>query len=372
MAFHPSRASPETGPEPHPPAAGAGPESGMMLPTLPLLDPAARPGLQAHLDDLTKPLGALGRLESLGLQLAWIAGTAKPRDPEAFILTFAGDHGLARRGVSLFPQEVTPQMVANMAAGGAAICALSRANRITHRVVDVGVATPCTMPGVVQRNVVRGTADCLEGPAMTRVQAEACLQAGVDEVAQLPAGGFALLGLGEMGIGNSAIAALLTCVFGGLSPEEAVGPGTGLAPEAVQKKTAVIRAVLGRHRPDPKDPVGVLAAVGGAEFGAMAGAMLAGASRGWAVVVDGYIASGAALLAMALEPRMKDFLLWSHRSAEPGAKRLLERLGIEPVLDLGLRLGEGTGAALSVPILRSACAVMREMATFSSAGVLKG
>ena len=341
----------------------------MQMPYLPLLDPARKPVIQAHLDDLTKPQGSLGRLESLGLQLAWIAGTLRPADPEAYLLTFAGDHGIARHGVSAFPPEVTPQMVANMASGGAAICALCAANRITHRVIDVGVASPCPLPGVRQRNVLRGTADPLTGPAMTREQAEACLQAGFDEVADLPKRPFALLGLGEMGIANSAIAALLVCALGGLSPEEAVGPGTGVQGTTLRHKLEIVKAVLDKHHPDPADPIGVLASVGGAEFGAMAGAMLAAASRGWAVIVDGYIAGAAALLAIALDPKVRDFLVWSHRSAEPGARRLLERLEIEPVLDLNLRLGEGSGAALAVPILRSACAVMREMATFSGAGV---
>jgi nicotinate-nucleotide--dimethylbenzimidazole phosphoribosyltransferase len=341
----------------------------MRLPLLPVLDSSRKLLLQRHLDDLTKPQGSLGRLESLGLQLAWIAGTPRPADPEAYLLTFAGDHGIARHGVSAFPPEVTPQMVANMAAGGAAICALCGVNRITHRVVDVGVAAPCPFPGVSQRNVVRGTADPLAGPAMSREQAEASIQAGIEEVTDLPRRPFALLGLGEMGVANSAIAALLACAFGGLTPEEAVGPGTGVQGEALRHKIQVVSAVLDRHCPDPVDAIGTLATIGGAEFGAMAGAMLAGASRGWAVVVDGYIAGAAALVAIALDPKVKEFLVWSHRSAEPGARRLLERLEIEPVLDLNLRLGEGSGAALAVPILRSACAVMREMATFSGAGV---
>jgi len=341
----------------------------MLLPTLPRLDPARKPGIQAHLDDLTKPQGSLGRLESLAMQMAWISGEHRPADPEAFILTFAGDHGIARQGISAFPPEVTPQMVANIAAGGAAISVLCRANRIQHRVIDVGVAVPCPWPGVGQRNVMRGTADPVSGPAMTRAQAEASLQAGMDEVASLPEHPFALLGLGEMGIANSAIAALLVSAFAGIDPQAAVGPGTGIKGQALQHKLEVIRTILERQRLDPSDPVGVLAAVGGCEFGAMAGAMLAGAARGWAVIVDGYIAGAAALVALALEPRLKDFLVWSHRSAEPGARKLLEVLALEPVLDLNLRLGEGTGAALAVPILRSACAVAREMATFSGAGV---
>lgn len=341
----------------------------MRLPALPCLDDNALPSIQAHLDDLTKPRGALGRLESLGLQLAWIAGTPRPADPEAFILTFGGDHGVARHGVSLYPREVTPQMMANIARGGAAISVFCRANRIEHRVVDVGVAVPCDLPEISQRNVVRGTRDPLEGPAMTRAEAERTLEAGMAEVDGLPHAPFALLGVGEMGIGNSTVAALLACAFTDMEPAEAVGPGTGVSGEALDKKLAVIRRVLDARRPDPRDPIGALAAVGGAEFGAMAGAMLAGAARRWAVVVDGYIAGAAALVALALEPRVKDFLVWSHRSAEPGARGLLERLGAQPVLDLDLRLGEGTGAALAVPILRAACAALREMATFGSAGV---
>jgi nicotinate-nucleotide--dimethylbenzimidazole phosphoribosyltransferase len=344
----------------------------MKLPTLPYLDPARKPGIQAHLDDLTKPQGSLGRLEALALQMAWISGQNRPADPEAFILTFAGDHGIARLGVSAFPPEVTPQMVANIAAGGAAISVLCRTLRIQHRVIDVGVAVPCAFPGVGQRNVMRGTGDPSTGTAMTRAQAEASLQAGMDEVAQLPELPFALLGLGEMGIANSAIAALLVSGLAGIDPGQAVGPGTGIKGQALAHKLEVIRMILDRQKLDPGDPVGVLASVGGCEFGAMAGAMLAGAARGWAVLVDGYIAGAAALVALALDPCIKDFLVWSHRSAEPGAKRLLEVLGLEPVLDLNLRLGEGTGAALAVPILRSACAVMREMATFSGAGVSKG
>jgi nicotinate-nucleotide--dimethylbenzimidazole phosphoribosyltransferase len=341
----------------------------MRVPALPFLDRALKPAIQAHLDDLTKPKGSLGRLETLALQMAWISGELRPAEPEAFFLIFAGDHGIARQGVSAFPQEVTPQMLANMAAGGAGVSVLCRANRIQLRLTDVGVAVPCPWPGVGQRNVMRGTGDPLAGPVMTRAQAEASLQAGMDEVAELPALPFALLGLGEMGIANSAVAALLASVLGGIEPQEAVGPGTGLQGQALSHKLEVIRAVLGRQRLDPTDPVGVLAAVGGCEFGAMAGAMLAGAARGWAVLVDGYIAGAAALLALALEPGLKDFLVWTHRSAEPGAKKLLQLMNIEPVLDLDLRLGEASGAALAVPILRSACAVLREMATFSGAGV---
>lgn len=341
----------------------------MHLPTLPSLDPALGPLLQAHLDDLTKPVGALGGLERLGLRLGRIAGTARPVDPPAFLLTFAGDHGIARHGVSAYPAEVTPQMVANLAAGGAASSVLCRLHGITHRVVDVGVATPCAFPGVSQRNVVRGTADPLAGPAMTRVEAEACLQAGLDEVAELPEHPFALLAVGEMGIGNSAVAALLACALGGLSPAEAVGPGTGVTGEALAHKVRVVAQVLAAHDLDPADPVGVLAAIGGAEFGAMAGAMLGAAARGWAVVVDGYIASAAALVALKLDPSLADFLVWSHRSAEPGAARLLQSLGAEPLLDLGLRLGEGSGAALAAVMAKTALHLHNNMATFESAAV---
>lgn len=341
----------------------------MHLPPLPTLDPAIGGRAQVHLDDLTKPVGALGQLERIGLRLARIAGTPCPPDPPGYLLTFAGDHGIARHGTSAYPVEVTPQMVANLAAGGAASSVLCRLHGVVHRVVDVGVAVPCRFPGVSQRKIVSGTGDPLAGPAMTRAQAEACLQVGFDEVADLPAAPFALLGIGEMGIGNSAVAALLCCALGGFAPEEAVGPGTGVQGQALAHKIETVHRVLAARRPDAADPIGVLAEVGGAEFGAMAGAALAGAARGWAIVVDGYIAGAAALLALRLDPRLSDFLIWAHRSAEPGAAKLLSSLGAEPVLDMGLRLGEGSGAALVMPILRSACAVMREMATFSGAGV---
>jgi nicotinate-nucleotide--dimethylbenzimidazole phosphoribosyltransferase len=341
----------------------------MHLPQLPTLDPTQDPRLRAHLDDLTKPQGSLGQLERVALRLARIARNPKPVDPPAYLLTFAGDHGIARHGTSAYPPEVTPQMVANLAAGGAAASVLCRLHGIRHRVVDVGVAVPCPFPGVSQRKVLPGTRDPLQGPAMTRSEAEACLQAGIDEVAELPRSTFALLALGEMGIGNSAVAAMLACALAGLTPEEAVGPGTGVQGDALRRKVETVRHVLEARQPDPADPVAVLAEVGGAEFGAMAGAMLAGAARGWAIVVDGYISGAAALLALRLDPRLADFLIWAHRSAEPGADRLLRTVGAEPLLDLGLRLGEGSGAALAIPLLRSACAVMREMATFSGAGV---
>jgi nicotinate-nucleotide--dimethylbenzimidazole phosphoribosyltransferase len=341
----------------------------MRLPSPRPLEPGLEARIQARLDDLTKPVGSLGRLEALALQLAWIAGGAAPSDPPAHLLCFAGDHGIARHGTSAYPAEVTPQMVANIAAGGAASSVLARANRVSQRVVDVGVALPCDFPGVGRRKVVPGTADPLAGPALTREQAEACVLAGIAEVEALPDAPFALLCLGEMGIGNSAVAALLACAFGGLDPDEAVGPGTGVHGETLARKRDTVARVLAARRPDAADPLGALAAVGGAEFGALAGAMLAGAARGWAVVVDGYICGAAALVALALDPGLKPYLVWSHRSAEPGARLMLERLGIQPVLDLDLRLGEGTGALLAVPILRSACAVLNEMATFAGAGV---
>jgi nicotinate-nucleotide--dimethylbenzimidazole phosphoribosyltransferase len=343
--------------------------SALHLPRPRPLDPTLPARIQAHLDDLTKPQGALGYLEELAARLAWIAGTLRPQHPEAFLITFAGDHGITRHGTSAFPAEVTPQMVANLAGGGAAASVFCRQFAITHRTVDVGVAVPCPFPGVSQRNVVRGTADPLAGPAMTRAQAEASIQAGLDEVAELPEAPFALLALGEMGIGNSAVAALLVCALAGLNPEEAVGPGTGVQGEALRNKAEIVRRVLALHHLDAADPIGVLASVGGAEFGAMAGAMLAGAARGWAVIVDGYIATAAALLALRLEPGLADYLIWSHRSAEPGATRVMAALKARPVLDLGLRLGEGSGAVLAVPILRAACAMLRDMATFSGAGV---
>ncbi len=325
--------------------------------------------IRAHLDSLTKPPGSLGVLEQAALQMARVARTTAIADPPAYLLTFAGDHGITAQGVAAYPSDVTPQMVANIAAGGAASSVFCRQFGIEHQVIDVGVAVECDYPGVVQRNVVRGTRDSSAGPAMTRDEASACIRAGARTVEELPTSTFALLGIGEMGIGNSTVAALLACAFARISPEDATGPGTGVHGDQLIHKRDVVARVLDLHRPDPADPVAALAAVGGAEFGAMAGAMLAAAARGWIVVVDGYISGAAALVAMAIDPALKDYLVWSHMSTEPGAGAILTQLGVRPLLELDLRLGEGTGAALAMPILKAALAMMREMATFASAGV---
>ena len=325
--------------------------------------------IRAHLDSLTKPPGSLGVLEEAALQMARVAGSTSIADPPAYLLTFAGDHGITAQGVAAYPSDVTPQMVANIAAGGAASAVFCRQFGVEHRVIDVGVAVECDYPGVIQRNVVRGTRDSSAGPAMTRDEATACIRAGAQTVEELPASPFALLGIGEMGIGNSTVAALLACAFTGISPQDATGPGTGVHGDQLIHKRDVVARVLDLHRPDPADPVAALATVGGAEFGAMAGAMLAAAARGWMVVVDGYISGAAALVAMAMDPAIKDYLIWSHMSTEPGAGAILAQLGVRPLLQLDLRLGEGTGAALAVPILKAALAMMREMATFASAGV---
>ncbi len=341
--------------------------SALVLPVISplLLNEAA---VRAHLNDLTKPPGSLGALEDLAVQLARIAGTVTPADPAAWLLTFAGDHGICAHGVSAYPAAVTVQMVANLAAGGAASSVFCRANRIGQRVIDVGVATPCAFSGVSQRNVVRGTSDATRGPAMTANECAAAVQAGIDEVLALPAG-FACLAVGEMGISNSAVAAALLSAFTGAPARLTVGPGTGVAGAQLAQKVAVVQAVLDRHRPDPNEPLAVLVAVGGAEFAAMAGAMLAGAARGWPVLVDGFISGAAALVAVRMQPALRPYVVFAHRSTEPGARLLLEALEARPLLDLGLRLGEGTGAALAVPLVRCACAMLREMATFSGAGV---
>ncbi len=343
----------------------------MHLPTITPPDEAARAAARARLDDMTKPPGSLGRIEDLAVTLAGIAGACPPPMPDpAAVAVFAGDHGVHAQGVTPWPQEVTAQMVANFAAGGAAVNALARAVGADVRAVDVGVAAPVPdLPGVTRRRVVDGTADLAEGPALTREEAVACVEAGVATADELVDAGYACLVTGDMGIANTTAAALLVCAFTGADPERATGRGTGIDDATLARKTAVVRAALARHRPDPADPVGVLAAFGGAEHAALAGFVLGGAARRVPVLLDGVNAGAAALAAAALDPGALAYCVAGHRSAEPGHRLALAHLGLDPLLDLGLRLGEGTGAVLALPLLRAAAQALRDVATFGAAGV---
>ena len=347
------------------------------LPTLAdLRTPALTQALQHKLNNKTKPLGSLGRLEALALQLGEILGTESPVLEQPQMVVFAGDHGLTARGISAFPSDVSWQMVENFLAGGAAVSVLARQHGISLTVVDCGVNHDflAGLPAGTQRSglLVRkvtggeqGTADSSTQPAMTAAQCRQALQNGQDLVKSLP--GNALL-LGEMGIGNTSAASLLLARLTGLDIEVCTGAGTGLDAPAVQRKTAVLREVLARHA-EVNAPLAALAAFGGFEIATMVGAVLQAAAERRVVVVDGFIATSAVLVAHALQPLVLQRCVFAHRSGERGHEFMLQHLGVQALLDLGLRLGEGSGAALAWPLLQSACTILRDMASFESAMV---
>jgi nicotinate-nucleotide--dimethylbenzimidazole phosphoribosyltransferase len=339
-------------------------------------DAALTQALQHTLDNKTKPQGSLGRLESLALQIGQILGSTAPVLEQAQMVVFAGDHGLTARGISAFPSDVTWQMVENFLAGGAAVSVLSKQNGIALTVVDCGVKhdflaglpAGATRPGLQVRKVAgaeAGTADSSEGPAMSAAQCAAAIEQGRELVRGLP--GNALL-LGEMGIGNTSAASLILARIAGLDIAVCTGAGTGLDAPAVQRKTEVLREVLARHA-NAVLPLDVLAAMGGYEIATMVGAVLQAAQERRVIVVDGFIASSAVVIANALQPLVLQRCVFAHRSGERGHEFMLQHLGVQALLDLGLRLGEGSGAALAWPLLQSACTVLRDMASFASAGV---
>jgi nicotinate-nucleotide--dimethylbenzimidazole phosphoribosyltransferase len=359
-----------------PEAATTAPASSLSGFQIPPFDEAAAGAVRAHQLRVTKPAGSLGRLEELA---AWYAGArgrfdAEPPDA-AEIFVFAADHGIAAEGVSAYPSSITASMVANFLAGGAAINALAGAASVGLTVVDVGVAGDlASLPAqrrarFVAAKVRAGTGNFLIEPAMSRAEAEAALTVGSNLAGEAASRGIALLGAGEMGIANTTSAAAVLAALTGRPCEETVGRGTGLDARGVERKAAVIREALARHRADPKDPLGVLAAVGGLEIAAMAGLMLGAAERRVPVVVDGFISTVAAVVAVALAPPVRRYLCFSHLSSEHGHRLANATLDAQPLLDLGLCLGEGTGAALAIPLVRAAVRARHEMATFATAGI---
>lgn len=337
------------------------------------VDLSLAPAGQAHLDNLTKPQGSLGRLEELALRLFMLSGGRTPAASPARLYVMAGDHGVVAEGVSPYPQEVTRQMILNFLAGGAGINVLCRQAGVDLRVVDAGVAggTFEPHPALIQAKVRPGSGNIATGPAMSR---EECLQAlllGADLARQAADEGIRALGTGEMGIGNTTPSTALYCAFLKVDPEHVTGPGAGLNADGVRRKAQVVRRALEANAQAVAsgDALDILAALGGLEIAALAGLILGAASRRVMVAVDGFIATAAALSAVRLAPACADALLFSHASAEPAHRMVLESLGQKPLLDLGLRLGEGTGAAMALFLLRSAAAVYNEMATFDSAGV---
>lgn len=348
-----------------------------LLPTLTdIRDPILTQALQHKLDNKTKPLGSLGRLEGLALQIGEILGSDMPLLEQPQMLVFAADHGLTARGVSAFPSDVSWQMVENFLAGGAAVSVLARQHGIALTVVDCGVRHDflaglpggATRPGLLVRKIdgaEGGTADSSQQAAMTAAQCQQALQNGRDIVKTLP--GNAVL-LGEMGIGNTSAASLLLARLVGLDVAQCTGAGTGLDAPAVLRKTVVLREVLALHA-QATEPLEALAAFGGLEIATMVGALMQAAAERRVVLVDGFIASASALVAHALQPLVLQRCVFAHRSGERGHEFMLQYLGVQALLDLGLRLGEGSGSALAWPLLQSACAILREMASFESAGV---
>jgi nicotinate-nucleotide--dimethylbenzimidazole phosphoribosyltransferase len=334
-------------------------------------DETAMAAAREHQARLTKPAGSLGALEELSVRLAGLAGVCPPPMPDpATVAVFAGDHGVHAQGVSPWPQEVTAQMVANFVAGGAVVNAFARQAGADVMVVDVGVAVPPPAgPALLEANIRRGTRDMTVEPALTRDEARAAVELGVGVAGQLVASGAKCLLTGDMGIANTTPAAALIAVFTGRSAADVTGRGTGIDDAMLTHKISVVTAALDRHAPDPADPLGVLAAVGGLEHAALTGLILGAAAHRVPVIVDGVIAGSAALAAAAFTPDAVAAMVAGHRSAEPGASIALDHLGLDPVLDLGMRLGEGTGAALALPVVSAAVRVLHEVATFDSAGV---
>lgn len=333
-------------------------------------DAEARRRAEARQLRLTKPPGSLGRLEQVSVQLAGIFSTEKPRISGKAVIVAAADHGVVAQGVTGYPQAVTGQMVQNFLEGGAAVSVLSRLLGVRQIVVDAGVASEIQdHPDLRRVGAGRGTADITQGPAMSARQAEQCLTAGVNLAVEAARSGADLIAAGDMGIGNTTAASAITAAVTGKSPRETTGRGTGRTSEELEHKVEVVRQALTVNRPIPDDPLDVLAKVGGFEIGVLAGVVLGGAMMRRAVVLDGFISGAAALLARLLCPAARDYMIASHRSDERGHQAILTHLRLSPLLDLGMRLGEGSGAVLSMPIIEAASACLSGMATFDEAGV---
>jgi nicotinate-nucleotide--dimethylbenzimidazole phosphoribosyltransferase len=319
---------------------------------------------------LTKPPGSLGRLEEIANRMAAIQRTVTPLVTQKRIYVVAGDHGVTIEGVSAYPREVTPQMVDNFLRGGAAINVLGRAGGIEVRIVDAGVdADLSDRAELIHAKVVRGTANFAVGPAMTPEAAEACLVKGIELAQAAASDGINLLGIGEMGIGNTTAASAITAVLLKCDPETVTGKGTGIDDAGLAHKIEVIRRAIESNKPKADDAIDVLAKVGGAEIGVMAGIVLGAAANHLPVVADGFISTTAAALALTLQPNARYYLFNGHRSAERGHTALIDSIGEQPLLDFSMRLGEGTGAALAMHVIDAAAKLLSEMATFADAGV---
>jgi len=334
------------------------------------LDDGAMSAARARQDMLTKPQGSLGRLEMLSIQIAGITGQAHPSVSRKAIITMAGDHGVVAEGVSAYPQEVTPQMVYNFLRGGAAINVLARHVGARVVVVDMGVAADMPAhPQLVNKKIGYGTGNITRGPAMSRADAVKAILAGRDVLEQEIALGLDIVGTGDMGIGNTTPSAAIAAALTGSPVAEIVGRGTGVDEAGLERKRLAVERALDVNQPDPMDGLDILAKVGGFEIAGLAGVVLAASARHIPVVVDGYISTAAAMIAVTLAPQCRSYLIAAHRSQERGHRVMLQWMGLEPLLDMDMRLGEGTGAALGISIADAACKILNEMATFSEAGV---
>ncbi len=343
---------------------------GETIAQIPPLDGGVMAAAQARQDQLTKPPGSLGRLEALSVQLAGITGQQRPRLRNSVVITMAADHGIAGQGVSAYPQEVTGEMVANFLRGGAAINVLARHVGTRVVVVDMGVAAELTAHAdLVQCKIAPGTHDFTLGPAMTREQALQSVESGIAVAVREIERGADVMGTGDMGIANTTASSAITASITRRPVARVTGRGTGLDDAGRQRKIGVIERALALHQPEPSDALDVLGKVGGFEIGGLAGVMIGAAARRVPVVVDGFISGAAALIACTLAPSVQPYLIAAHRSVEPGHRAVLEHLRLLPLLDLDLRLGEGTGAALGISLCVAACKLLDEMATFAEAGV---
>ncbi|MFC1898733.1 nicotinate-nucleotide--dimethylbenzimidazole phosphoribosyltransferase [Chloroflexota bacterium] len=337
------------------------------------LDKIAMAEARERQDILTKPAGSLGRLEDLSIQIAGIQGKPIPQIKDKAIFTMAGDHGIVREKIGNWPQEVTAQMVANIVRGGAGINVIARQAGARIITVDMGVAADLeNSPGLLIKKIGYGTKNIAAGPAMTEKQARKAIETGI-ELANTEAGkGVDIIGTGDMGIGNTTASSAIYAAITGKSAEEVTGRGTGINDEQLVHKIRVIKQALAVNRPDPEKPLEVLAKVGGFEIGGLTGIMLGAAANRIPIVIDGFISGAAALIATGLSPQVKEYFIAAHISVESGHRAILEYLGLEPLLDLRMRLGEGTGAALGIFLSETATRILAEMATFTEAGVSEG
>jgi nicotinate-nucleotide--dimethylbenzimidazole phosphoribosyltransferase len=334
------------------------------------LDDKAMQSARARQDTLTKPQGSLGRLEELSIQLAGITGNPIPSIKDKVIITMAGDHGVVAEGVSAYPQEVTPQMVLNFLDGGAAINVLARHINARVVIVDMGVASDIPVgEGLIVKKIACGTANISKGPAMTREQGTGSILSGVEIVEAEIIRGLDIVGTGDMGIGNTTPSAAIACALMNQHPQEIAGRGTGVDDDGLKRKIDAIERALSVNQPNANDGLDVLAKVGGFEIGGLAGVMLGAAAHHKPVMVDGFISTAAAMIAVTIAPACRNYLVAAHRSKEHGHGLMLDWLQLNPLLDFDLRLGEGTGAALGISMAEAACKILAEMATFGEAGV---